>query len=67
MNTKIGVISIILILIASTIVATPVFAKNLNVPNTANRVIYYSGGEAIINLQSPLPNYPPGSFPLQLL
>ena len=50
MKKTIGVISLILILIASAFAATPVFAKNLNLPKGADLVLYYTGGEAVINL-----------------
>jgi hypothetical protein len=50
MKKNIGIISLVVILLASTMFATPVFAKNLNTASNENRVIYYYGGEAIINL-----------------
>ena len=62
MKKNLGVLSLVLILAASAIFATPVFAKNLNVPSD-ERVIYYSGGSATVNIPSPLPNYPPSTWP----
>jgi hypothetical protein len=50
MKKTIGVISLALILLASAFAATPVFAKNLNLPEGADLILYYSAGSASIKL-----------------
>jgi hypothetical protein len=70
MKKTIGVISLILILMASAFAATPVFAKNLNLPSGANVVVYYSGGQATINLptdRSLLVNYPATATEMRII
>ena len=64
MKRNLGIV-LILILVASAFVATPVFAKNLNLPDNADRLYYGNGGGtvdiAVLNVKAT--PQPPGTLP----
>jgi hypothetical protein len=71
MNKKINNVSSVFLLMALIIVTFPVInvpvsAKDMNLPSGANRIVYYTGGNATINLPAGLPNYPPSATKIRL-